>query len=97
MAGKAPRHRWHLRHSWHYGICNLQNLKDGQEFESHSLRHNLSFRINSLQAAQEFPVQRSVAAAFARAENRRGDRETTPIFYREFRLFCAQLWLASGS
>jgi hypothetical protein len=51
----------------------------------------LSFRFNSLQAVQEFPVQRSVAAAFARVENRRGDRENTPIFYREFVLLLREL------
>jgi hypothetical protein len=37
IAGKVPRHRWHLRQRRHCGICNLQNLRDPQEFESHSL------------------------------------------------------------
>ena len=32
-----------------------------------------------------------VAAAFARVENRRGDRENTPIFYREFVLLLREL------
>ena len=37
-ACKAPRHCWHLRQSWHCGICNLQNLKGPVGFESHPLR-----------------------------------------------------------
>ena len=28
IAGKAPRHRWHLRQPWQRGICNLQNPKE---------------------------------------------------------------------
>ncbi len=43
IAGKAPRHRRHLWQRRQCGICNLQNLKEAQEFESHSLRHPLPF------------------------------------------------------
>ena len=44
---KARRHPWHLRQRWHCGICNLQNLKDRREFESHSLRHTRLARVAS--------------------------------------------------
>src|SRR6266545_2584171 len=74
IAGKAPRHRRHLWQRRQCGICNLQNLKEAQEFESHSLRQLLTFRFNNLQATQD-PVQRSFAAAFACDENRCSDRE----------------------
>jgi len=37
IAGKAPRHRWHLRQSWRLRICNLQSLNGPCGFESHSL------------------------------------------------------------
>ena len=39
IAGKAPRHRWHLRQWRHFRIGNLQNLKGPVGFESHPLRH----------------------------------------------------------
>jgi hypothetical protein len=70
------------------GICNLQTPKDTQESESHSLRQTLSFRFNNLQAAQEFPVQRSLAAAFAWADDGGADAElrrsstVSPPFFR---------------
>jgi hypothetical protein len=51
---KARRHRWHLRQSWQRGICNLQNLKDAPESESHSLRQILSFKFNNLQELWHF-------------------------------------------
>ena len=47
MAGNAPRHSWHLRQLWHCAICKLQNLKDAQEFESHSAAIRLRSRYDS--------------------------------------------------
>ena len=47
---KVRRHPWHLRHPWHCGLCNLQNLKDSGEFESHALRQMLSFSFKYLKA-----------------------------------------------
>ena len=38
IAGKAPRHRWHLWQRRQSGMCNLQTLKDARESESQSLR-----------------------------------------------------------
>jgi hypothetical protein len=64
MAGKAPRHPWHLWQSRHCGFCKLQNRKEPPEFESHSLRQLLFFRFNNLQAHQQFPVQRSMGTGF---------------------------------
>jgi hypothetical protein len=39
MAGNARRHRRHLWHWRQRGFCNLQILKELEEFESHPLRH----------------------------------------------------------
>lgn len=33
MAGNAPRQRRRLRQPWQCGFCNLQNLKEAEEFE----------------------------------------------------------------
>lgn len=38
MAGNAPRRCWHSWQPWQRGICKLQNVKEAEEFESHSLR-----------------------------------------------------------
>ena len=55
MACKAPRHRWHLRQPRHCGTCNLRNLKEAREFESHSLR----------QVSPIPPISREVPHGFA--------------------------------
>jgi hypothetical protein len=51
MAGDARRHRWHSWQWRHRGFCNLQNLKDVLESESHSLRQNLSLFSTTYKAA----------------------------------------------
>jgi hypothetical protein len=52
IAGKAPWHRWHLRQRRHCPICNLQNLKEARESESHSLRQtSLALRASFVRVA----------------------------------------------
>src|SRR4029450_2702584 len=75
---KARRHRWHLRQPWQRAICNLQNLKEAREFESHSLRHN---KINNL--PRSACSQRAMACWTVTAEAR------MPLkLYRRHRLEC---------
>jgi hypothetical protein len=73
---KARRHRWHLRQSWHCGICNLQNLKEAPEFESHSLRQTLSFIFNHLRGMPNSRRAMRPKPVVVSAENAAGTDET---------------------
>ena len=41
MAGNAPRQRRRLRQPWQCGFCNLQNLKEAEEFEENHIGYNI--------------------------------------------------------
>ncbi len=76
IACNAPRHRWHRRQPWHPGICNLQNLQERSESESHSFRRILScrFTIHALHGVPTVQSPSILATDISSSRNLRGWR-----------------------
>lgn len=88
MAGNAPRHCWHRRQPWHFGICKLQSPLEAGKFDSHSLRHPCSSIFLKLFRVRRETISLRQLATFAHVS---GDGEAEYENLDEARTVIAEL------